>query len=89
MHLYEDAFLPEIIDPETGAVLPPGSEGELVITTLAKEAFPMIRYRTGDITSLDYSPLSLRQNFSAHEKNSAAFRRHAHHSRCKCLSFTD
>jgi phenylacetate-CoA ligase len=56
MHIFEDAFLPEIIDPETGEVLPPGSVGELVITTLTKEALPMIRYRTRDITSLDYSP---------------------------------
>jgi phenylacetate-CoA ligase len=56
MHIYEDAFLPEIIDPETGDVLPLGSEGELVLTTLTREAFPMIRYRTGDITSLDYAP---------------------------------
>jgi len=56
MHIFEDAFLPEIIDPETGEVLPPGSVGELVITTLTKEAFPMIRYRTRDITSLDYEP---------------------------------
>ena len=56
MHIFEDAFLPEIIDPKTGATLPPGSVGELVLTTLAKEAFPMIRYRTGDLTSLDYEP---------------------------------
>jgi phenylacetate-CoA ligase len=56
MHLYEDAFIPEIINPDTGEVLPPGSEGELVLTTLIREAFPMIRYRTGDITSLDYTP---------------------------------
>ncbi|MBP1751859.1 MAG: phenylacetate--CoA ligase [Geobacteraceae bacterium] len=56
MHLFEDAFIAEIIDPETCEVLPPGSVGELVLTTLTKEAFPMIRYRTRDITSLDYSP---------------------------------
>ena len=56
MHIYEDAFIPEIIDPETGAILPAGSEGELVLTTLTREAFPMIRFRTGDITSLDYTP---------------------------------
>lgn len=56
MHLFEDSFFPEIIDPDTGEPLPPGSVGELVITTLTKEAFPMIRYRTRDITSLDYSP---------------------------------
>lgn len=55
MHIFEDAFIPEIIDPDTGKQLPPGSVGELVLTTLNKEAFPMIRYRTRDITSLDYS----------------------------------
>lgn len=54
MHIYEDAFIAEIIDPDSGEVLPPGSIGELVLTTLTKEAFPMIRYRTRDITSLDY-----------------------------------
>ena len=58
MHLFEDAFIPEIIDPDTGRVLPPGSVGELVLTTITKEAFPMIRYRTRDITSLDYTPCS-------------------------------
>ncbi|HBT82853.1 MAG: phenylacetate--CoA ligase [Desulfuromonadales bacterium GWD2_61_12] len=56
MHIFEDAFYPEIIDPDSGAVLPPGSTGELVLTTLNKEAFPMLRYRTRDITRLDYSP---------------------------------
>jgi phenylacetate-CoA ligase len=54
MHIFEDDFIPEIIDPDTGELLPPGSIGELVITTITKEAFPMIRYRTRDITSLDY-----------------------------------
>ncbi len=56
LHVYEDHFIPEIIDPQTLQVLPPGAEGELVLTTLSKEAFPLIRYRTRDITSLDYSP---------------------------------
>ena len=56
MHIFEDTFIAEIIDPETGVVLPPGSVGELVLTTLTKEAFPMIRYRTRDITSLDHEP---------------------------------
>jgi len=56
LHLYEDHFIPEIIDPQTLKVLPPGAEGELVLTTLTKEAFPMVRYRTRDMTSLDYSP---------------------------------
>ncbi len=56
MHIFEDAFMPEIIDPLTGKQLPAGSVGELVLTTLTKEAFPMIRYRTGDLTSLEYAP---------------------------------
>ncbi len=56
MHIFEDHFLPEIIDPETGAVLPPGEKGELVFTTLTKEAFPIIRYRTKDISRLYYEP---------------------------------
>ncbi len=54
MHVFEDHFLPEIIDPATGEVLPPGEQGELVFTTLTKEAFPVIRYRTKDISSLCY-----------------------------------
>ncbi|MFZ1083751.1 MAG: phenylacetate--CoA ligase [Terracidiphilus sp.] len=52
LHIFEDHFYPEIIDPETGEPLPDGSEGELVLTTLSKQAMPMIRYRTRDITSL-------------------------------------
>jgi phenylacetate-CoA ligase len=54
MHIFEDHFLPEIIDPDTGEVLPPGEQGELVFTTLTKEAFPIIRYRTKDISRLIY-----------------------------------
>ncbi len=56
LHICEDHFLPEIIDPETKKTLPEGSRGELVITTLTKEAFPLIRFRTGDITQIDSSP---------------------------------
>ncbi|MDR2390716.1 MAG: phenylacetate--CoA ligase [Planctomycetota bacterium] len=52
LHIFEDYFYPEIIDPDTEEVLPDGEEGELVITTLAKEAIPMIRYRTRDITAI-------------------------------------
>ena len=50
--IWEDHFYPEIIDPETGEVLPDGEEGELVFTSLTKEAFPVIRYRTRDLTRL-------------------------------------
>jgi phenylacetate-CoA ligase len=56
LHIADDHFLPEVIDPATGAVLPPGHEGELVLTTLTKRALPMIRYRTGDITTLTDAP---------------------------------
>ncbi|MBU1001280.1 MAG: phenylacetate--CoA ligase [Proteobacteria bacterium] len=56
LHLFEDHFLPEIIDPVSGEVLPMGEKGELVITTLTKEAQPLLRYRTRDITRLNYVP---------------------------------
>ena len=52
LHIFEDHFYPEIVDPETGDPLPDGSEGELVLTTLSKQAMPMIRYRTRDITTI-------------------------------------
>lgn len=52
LHIWEDHFYPEVIDPETGAVLPDGEKGELVFTSLTKEAFPVIRYRTRDLTRL-------------------------------------
>ena len=52
MHINEDHFLAEIIDPETGEVLPDGTEGELVFTAIDKKAFPMMRYRTRDICTL-------------------------------------
>jgi phenylacetate-CoA ligase len=56
LHINEDHFYPEIIDPATGRVLPDGQKGELVITTFTKEGTPVLRYRTRDITYLDRSP---------------------------------
>jgi len=56
MHIFEDHFLVETINPQTGESLPEGEEGELVFTTLTKEAFPLIRYRSGDITRLITAP---------------------------------
>jgi phenylacetate-CoA ligase len=56
LHLNEDHFIPEIVDPATLAPLPPGTEGELVLTSLTKEAFPLIRFRTRDLTTLDTTP---------------------------------
>lgn len=56
MHINEDYFIPEIIDPKTGEVLPAGEKGELVITCIYKEGLPLIRYRTKDVTRLIYEP---------------------------------
>ncbi len=54
LHIFSDVFLPEVIDPATGEERPEGEDGELVITTLTKEAIPLLRYRTGDIVSITY-----------------------------------
>ena len=56
LHIADDHFLPEIVDPVSGAVLPPGREGELVLTTLTRLAMPLVRYRTGDVTTLTVEP---------------------------------
>ena len=56
LHVNEDHFIAEVIDPVTLAVKRPGEEGELVLTTITKEGFPLVRYRTGDLTTLDPSP---------------------------------
>ncbi len=56
MHVWEDMFIPEIVDPDTGEPLPYGEQGELVFTTITKEAFPLIRYRTHDICTLIPEP---------------------------------
>jgi phenylacetate-CoA ligase len=56
LHLNEDHFLAEVVDPATGARLSPGEEGELVLTTLTKEALPLVRYRTGDVATIHLEP---------------------------------
>lgn len=63
MHINEDHFIAEIIDPDTGEVLPKGSKGELVFTSITKEAFPLLRYRTKDICMLNYEPCSCERTF--------------------------
>lgn len=68
LHLNEDHFLCEIVDPATGETLPEGSEGELVITPLTKEAFPVLRYRTHDLTRLHYEPCECGRTFARMEK---------------------
>lgn len=64
MHINEDHFLAEVIDPNTLEVLPRGSQGELVITTLTKEGIPMLRYRTKDITQINYEPCKCGRTFA-------------------------
>ncbi|MDD6097231.1 MAG: phenylacetate--CoA ligase [Oscillospiraceae bacterium] len=64
MHINEDHFYAEIINSNTGEVLPKGSQGELVVTTLTKEGIPMLRYRTKDITQIDYEPCKCGRTFA-------------------------
>lgn len=63
LHINEDHFIAEIIDPDTGEVLPEGSKGELVFTSLTREAFPLLRYRTRDICQLKYEKCSCGRTF--------------------------
>ena len=63
LHVFEDHFIAEIIDPKTGKQLPPGEWGELVFTTITKEAFPVVRYRTKDITRLMSEPCACGRTF--------------------------
>jgi phenylacetate-CoA ligase len=62
-HVFEDHFLVEVVDPQTGEPLPYGREGELVFTTLTKEALPVVRYRTGDVASLNPEPCRCGRTF--------------------------
>ena len=64
MHVNEDHFIAEVVEPATGERLESGNVGELVITTITKEAFPLVRYRTGDRCSLDYSPCACGRTFA-------------------------
>jgi phenylacetate-CoA ligase len=68
MHIFEDHFIAEIIDPDSCEVLPPGSIGELVLTTLTKEAVPVIRFRTRDITRLHYDRCACGRTLARMEK---------------------
>jgi phenylacetate-CoA ligase len=68
MHIFEDHFIAEIIDPDSGEVLPPGAIGELVLTTLTKEAVPVIRFRTRDITRLHYERCACGRTLARMEK---------------------
>jgi phenylacetate-CoA ligase len=68
LHIAEDHFLVEVVDPATGAPMPEGKEGELVFTSLTKEAVPVIRYRTGDLASLNLRPCPCGRTSARHSK---------------------
>ncbi len=68
MHIFEDHFIVETIDPDSGDVLPPGEQGELVFTTITKEAFPLIRYRTRDISRIITAPCRCGRTFVRMER---------------------
>ena len=85
--VWEDHFYPEIIDPDSGEVLPEGEKGELVFTSLTKEALPMIRYRTRDLTRL--LPPRKRTQHAAHREDHRPLGRHVDHSRRQSVSDAD
>jgi phenylacetate-CoA ligase len=68
LHINEDHFIAEVVDPETGEQLPEGKEGELVFTSLTKEAVPVVRYRTGDLASMSLRPCACGRTFARHTK---------------------
>ena len=81
MHVAEDHFLPEVVDPKTLEPVPPGTTGELVLTTLSKQGMPLLRYRTRDLTSLDPAPCRCGRTLVRLEPHHGAVRRHADHPR--------
>ena len=89
LHVNEDHFLVEVVDPETGEPLPDGADGELVFTTLTKEALPLLRYRTGDIALADPGAVRLRAHARPHEHGARPPRRHADHPRRQPLPVGD
>jgi phenylacetate-CoA ligase len=68
MHIHEDHFLAEVVDPETLEPVPPGVTGELVLTTLTKEALPVLRYRTRDLTALNPEPCRCNRTLTRMER---------------------
>ena len=68
LHISEDHFLVEVVDPQTGEPVPEGKEGELVFTSLTKEAVPVIRYRSGDLASVSYRACACGRIFARHSK---------------------
>ena len=88
LHINEDHFFPEIIDPETLEVLPSGSTGELVFTTLTKEGLPLIRYRTRDLTQAESREVQMRKDNGKNGKMPRTKRRYADYTGSQSLSVT-
>ena len=89
MHVWEDAYIAEIINPKTGEVLKEGEKGELVLTNLVRRATPILRYRTRDLAFLLPAGLRLRPDAPAAVAHPRPHRRHAHHQRGQCLPVAD
>ena len=68
LHINEDHFIVEVVDPQTGEQVPEGKEGELVFTSLTKEAVPVVRYRTGDLASVTFRPCACGRTLARHTK---------------------
>lgn len=89
LHVWEDHFIPEIIDPVTLKVLPYGEQGELVITTITKEGIPILRYRTRDITTIKTGTLCLWPNPFTNQSAPGPNRRYADYPWCERLPDPD
>ena len=88
MHLWEDNFIMEIIDPDTGEKVPEGEKGELVLTTLYREAMPILRYRTRDIVTIIPGKCKCGER-AADFPHRGRIRRYDYHSRSKHLPSAD
>ena len=89
MHINEDHFIAEIIDPKTGEVLPDGEKGELVFTCITKEAFPLLRYRTRDICVLTHEKCACGRHPCEDEQTHGPQRRYAHRQGRQCVPVPD
>lgn len=86
-HIAEDHFFWEIVDPKTGEPLPEGVPGELVLTPLDKQAFPVLRYRTHDLSYVITEPCACGRTHARMKKVRTPHRRHAHHPRNERIPF--
>ena len=89
LHLAEDHFVPEVVDPGSGAPLAEGETGELVLTCVTKEALPLLRYKTGDLTRLTKRAMHMRPHHGANEQAAGAHRRYADYPGRQRVSVAD